>query len=128
MAERTLSAEALDARVRDIASRLRCLVCQNQTIADSHADLALDLRAQIREQLERGATEEDIERYMVARYGEFILYNPPLHASTSLLWFGPALLVAGGLAGLGFAIRRRARLAQSGAPIAHDPDDSLADS
>jgi cytochrome c-type biogenesis protein CcmH len=87
---------ALEKRVTQIASELRCLVCQNQTIADSNADLALDLRNTIREQLKKGASEKDVVDFMVARYGDFVLYRPPLKASTVLLWFGPLLLVAGG--------------------------------
>ncbi len=113
---------SMEARVKALALELRCLVCQNQTIADSHAELALDLRARIREQVAAGASDDAVRRYMVDRYGEFVLYRPPLHASTALLWFGPALLVVAGLAALALTLRRRAR----SAPQA-DPDDSLAD-
>jgi cytochrome c-type biogenesis protein CcmH len=87
---------ALEKRVTQIASELRCLVCQNQTIADSNADLALDLRNTIREQLKKGASDKDVVDFMVERYGDFVLYRPPLKATTVLLWFGPLLLVAGG--------------------------------
>lgn len=84
---------ALEERVTHIASELRCLVCQNQTIADSNADLALDLRNTIREQLKGGASEKEVVGFMVARYGDFVLYNPPFKATTVLLWLGPFLLV-----------------------------------
>jgi cytochrome c-type biogenesis protein CcmH len=102
---------AIEARMMRIAAELRCLVCQNQTIADSHADLAQDLRQQVRVQLREGRSEAEILRYMTDRYGDFVLYRPPVKASTALLWFGPALLLVGGLAMLLVLLRRRARLA-----------------
>src|SRR4051794_40030319 len=83
---------ALEARTMDLATKLRCLVCQNQTIADSQAGLAVDLRNEIREQLAKGKSERDIIDYMVARYGDFVLYNPPFKATTALLWLGPLVL------------------------------------
>ena len=107
----TAADPALEDRMLAITSELRCLVCQNQTIADSHADLAADLRQEVREMLQRGQTPEQIRRYMTDRYGDFILYRPPLKASTAVLWLGPALLLAVALAALGLVIRRRARLA-----------------
>jgi len=85
---------ALDERARDIAHELRCLVCQNQTIADSNAPLAVDLRNQIREQLAAGKSERDVLDFMVARYGDFVLYRPPFKAATLALWLGPFLLLA----------------------------------
>ena len=89
---------ALDKRVAGLAHELRCLVCQNQTLADSNAPLAVDLRNQIREQLKGGASERDVIDFMVARYGDFVLYRPPLKASTLALWIGPfVLLLAGAL-------------------------------
>ena len=84
---------ALDKRVAGLAHELRCLVCQNQTLADSNAPLAVDLRNQIREQLQGGASERDVIDFMVARYGDFVLYRPPFKASTLLLWAGPFLLL-----------------------------------
>jgi len=87
----------LDRRVMALSSELRCLVCQNQTLADSNADLAVDLRRQIREQLGSGKSERDVLDFMVQRYGDFVLYRPPLKASTVLLWIGPFLLVILGL-------------------------------
>jgi cytochrome c-type biogenesis protein CcmH len=99
---------ALEARVMHLAEELRCLVCQNQTIADSHAGLALDLKTQIREQLRAGRSEAQVLDYMVARYGDFVLYRPPVKASTALLWFGPFVLLALG-AGAAFVVVRRRR-------------------
>lgn len=87
----------LEKRVMDIAAELRCLVCQNQTLADSNAELAVDLRNSIREQLGRGASEREVLDFMVARYGDFVLYRPPLKASTALLWGGPFLFVGFGI-------------------------------
>ena len=87
---------AVEQRLKDLAEELRCLVCQNQTIADSNATLALDLRNQIREQIAQGKTDDQIRTYMVERYGDFVLYRPPLKATTVILWLGPlALLVVG---------------------------------
>ena len=88
------------ARAVKLSEKLRCLVCQNQSIADSNAELAQDLRGQIREQIAAGKTDDEIVAYMVARYGDFVLYEPPLKATTALLWAGPALLVLGGFVGL----------------------------
>ncbi len=87
---------ALEQRVMTLAAELRCLVCQNQTIADSSAPLAEDLRNQVREKMRQGASDSEIVDYMVARYGDFVLYRPPLKLTTALLWFGPLLLLAGG--------------------------------
>jgi cytochrome c-type biogenesis protein CcmH len=100
----------LEARMMRIAAELRCLVCQNQTIADSHADLAVDLRRQVREMLLRGDSEQQIIDYMTARYGDFVRYRPPLKVTTLLLWFGPGLLLVGGLLALFFVLRRRAAM------------------
>ena len=80
---------SLEKRVAALAEELRCLVCQNQTLADSNAPLAQDLRNQIREQLAKGASENEVREFMVARYGDFVLYKPPLKASTVALWAGP---------------------------------------
>ncbi|WP_425466958.1 cytochrome c-type biogenesis protein [Paraburkholderia dinghuensis] len=96
-----------DARVRAIASTLRCLVCQNQTLADSNADLAADLRERIREQVRAGATDDDIRAYMVRRYGDFVLYQPPLKPVTWLLWFGPFIALVAAALALFAGIRRR---------------------
>jgi cytochrome c-type biogenesis protein CcmH len=97
----------LDKRVMKLANELRCLVCQNQTIADSNAELALDLRNTIRQQLAKGASEQEVLDFMTARYGDFVLYRPPLKATTVLLWSGPFLLLVLGLFFLLKKIRNR---------------------
>jgi len=109
----------LEARMLSITSELRCLVCQNQTIADSHAELADDLRRQVREMLVRGDTDKQIIDYMTARYGDFVLYRPPVKATTWLLWFGPGLLLVGGLAALALVLRQRSRMS----PDRFEPDE-----
>jgi cytochrome c-type biogenesis protein CcmH len=101
----------LEAKVLAIAAELRCLVCQNQTIADSNADLAVDLRKQVREMLQQGQSQAQILDYMTARYGDFVLYRPPVKSTTALLWFGPAVLLVGGLAVFLTVMVRRSRLA-----------------
>lgn len=108
----------LEKRMQAIAGELRCLVCQNETIAASNADLAVDLRRQVREMLREGKSEREIIDYMTARYGDFVLYRPPVKGSTALLWFGPAALLVGGVAVLWLVLRRRSRLA----PDAFEPD------
>ena len=98
---------ALEQRVMRLTAELRCLVCQNQSLADSHADLAIDLKNQVRSQMRAGKSDAEIREFMVARYGDFVLYNPPLKTTTLFLWVGPfVLLAAAGLA-LGFYLRRR---------------------
>lgn len=87
----------LEDRVMSLAQELRCLVCQNETIADSRADLAVDLRNQIREQMKAGKSDKEIIAFMTERYGKFILFRPPVDPTTYLLWFGPFVLLFGGL-------------------------------
>lgn len=96
-------------RAIELEENLRCLVCQNQTIADSNAELAQDLRRQVREQIAQGRTDAEIISYMVQRYGDFVLYKPPVKATTLLLWFGPALLLLGAGVALFRNVRTRAR-------------------
>ena len=98
---------ALEKRVQRLGEELRCLVCQNQTIADSHAGLAVDLKNQIREQLQAGRTDQQILDYMVERYGDFVLYRPPVKATTVLLWAGPFVLLAIGVGAAVVIVRRR---------------------
>ena len=89
-------APAVEERVKALAEELRCLVCQNQTLADSNAPLAVDLRNQIREQVKAGASDEQVVGFMVARYGDFVRYRPPFTATTFLLWAGPFLFLLAG--------------------------------
>lgn len=84
---------AHDARYRALLEELRCVVCQNQTLAESNAPLAVDLREQVRVRIEAGASDREIVEYLTARYGDFVLYRPPLNAVTALLWFSPLLLL-----------------------------------
>ncbi len=97
----------LEQRVNALANELRCLVCQNETIAASKAPLAIDLKNQVREQMKQGTSDREILDFMVARYGDFVLYRPPFKASTLLLWLGPLLLLAAGLFTLFFNLARR---------------------
>jgi cytochrome c-type biogenesis protein CcmH len=108
---------ALEERVLKIAEQLRCLVCQNETIAASRADLAIDLRNQVRDQLRAGRSEREIRDYMVARYGDFVLYTPPLKPSTWLLWGGPFALLGVTAGALGFLAMRRRRQGTGAAPL-----------
>jgi cytochrome c-type biogenesis protein CcmH len=97
----------LDRRVNALATELRCLVCQNQTLAESNAPLAVDMRNQIREQMKAGASERDVVDFLVARYGDFVLYRPPLKGTTVALWAGPFVLLAFGAWLLVRRLRRR---------------------
>lgn len=105
----------LEARAREISQGLRCVVCQNQSIDDSDAPLARDLRVLLREQLSQGATDQQARDFLVARYGHFVLLKPPFEAATFALWLGPlAILLAGGAGVASYVRRRRA----PGGPIA----------
>ncbi len=97
----------VEARLKHLAVELRCLVCQNQTLADSDAPLAEDLRREIREMIAKDMSDQDIIDFLVARYGDFVLYRPPLKATTALLWLGPFLLLIAGATTLVFVLRRR---------------------
>jgi len=98
---------AFEARIKHLESELRCLVCQNQTLADSNADLADDLRREVRNLARAGSSDEEIKTYLVARYGDFVLYRPPLKLTTLLLWGGPFVLLAGGALLWWMILRRR---------------------
>ena len=101
---------AVEKRMLSLAAELRCLVCQNQTIADSNAPLAEDLRRQVREMIARGDSDKQIIEFMTQRYGDFVLYRPPLKGTTAALWFGPFALLLGGLGVFTIVLRRRSRL------------------
>ena len=110
---------ALDARLKKLETELRCLVCQNQTLADSNADLASDLRREVRELALAGKSDSEIRDYLVARYGDFVLYDPPLKPTTLLLWLGPFVALAGGGL-LWWRVLRRRQRAFAAAPT-RDP-------
>jgi len=93
-----------------LVSELRCLVCQNQTIGDSNAELAADLRRQVYEMLQQGKSKADIQQFMTDRYGDFVLYNPPFKATTSLLWLGPVAFLLIGLIAVFLFVRRKKSL------------------
>jgi cytochrome c-type biogenesis protein CcmH len=97
----------LERRVNHVAEQLRCLVCQNQSIADSHAQLALDLKREARLQLSQGRSEQEVIDFMVQRYGDFVLYRPPFKAITMVLWLGPFVALAAGSMALLYNLRRR---------------------
>jgi len=96
-----------EARLKQLAVELRCLVCQNQTLADSNAPLAEDLRREVREMIAKDMSDKEIIDFLVARYGDFVLYRPPLKTTTTLLWLGPFLLLIAGATTLVLALRRR---------------------
>ena len=98
---------ALEARARELSKDIRCLVCQNQSIDDSNADLARDLRVLVRERLTQGESNDQVMDYLVKRYGDFVLLRPPVKASTYLLWYGPIIIFVMGALGLFLYFRRR---------------------
>ncbi|WP_052341018.1 cytochrome c-type biogenesis protein [Salinarimonas rosea] len=108
---------ALEERAREVSKGLRCLVCQNQSIDDSDAPLARDLRTLVRERIEAGDTNDEVVSFVVDRYGDFVLLRPPLNAYTIVLWVAPTLVLIAGAAGLVLTLRRRRRIA-AGAPTA----------
>ncbi len=105
--DEVLADPALEARAREIGKELRCLVCQNQSIDDSNADLARDLRILVRERLKAGDSDAQVMDYVVARYGDFVRLRPPVRRETYFLWFGPALVLAAACGALLLAVRRR---------------------
>jgi cytochrome c-type biogenesis protein CcmH len=116
-----LADPALEARARAISSELRCLVCQNQSIDDSNADLAHDLRVLIRERLSAGDSDEQVRQFMVRRYGDFILLKPPVKPVTYLLWFGPfAVLALGALSAAAYFRHSRGGAQSAPAPLSAD--------
>ena len=111
--------QQVEARLMAIAEELRCLVCQNESLAASRADLAMDLKREVRELIRGGKSDAEIRDFLVQRYGDFVLYRPPLKESTLLLWVGPFMLLVAGFAGVAIFVRRR-RGAQSAALSAED--------
>ena len=124
----------LEKRMIGLAENLRCLVCQNESLASSRSGLAEDLRREIREQMKKGMTDQEIIDYLVSRYGDFVLFDPPMKSYTLLLWYGPFALLLIGLAGLVFQLRKRkntlpegqlsAEQAQRAAAFLKPPKDS----
>lgn len=115
-----LADPALEARARSLSREIRCLVCQNQSIDDSEAELARDLRLILRERIAAGDSDAEVKDYLVARYGDFVLLDPPIKPTTWLLWFGPAAILLIALGGAWLYLRRRPSLAEA-APL--DPDE-----
>ena len=113
-------------RVLAISEQLRCLVCQNQSIADSNADLAVDLRNQVIEQINAGRTDKEIIDYMVDRYGDFVLYKPPFKASTEILWVGPVALFLIALVAFYMNLRRRKQSAAATERVLSDEEQKRA--
>lgn len=97
----------LEKRMIGLAEKLRCLVCQNESLASSHAELAEDLRREVREQMQKGMSDEEIIDYLVSRYGDFVLYDPPVKSYTLLLWFGPFALLLIAVGVLFYQVRKR---------------------
>ncbi len=114
------SEQALEQRLMTLSAELRCLVCQNQSLADSHAELAVDLKNQVRDMMRAGRTDEEIKDYLTQRYGDFVLYRPPVKRSTWVLWAGPFVLLVGGLVVLRRTLRRRNAAGASGVAPAGD--------
>jgi cytochrome c-type biogenesis protein CcmH len=108
-----LADPALEARARDLSREIRCLVCQNQSIDESEADLARDLRLILRERIAAGDSDAQVKDFLVERYGDFVLLDPPVKAKTWLLWFGPAAILLLAFAGASFYLRRRAAAADA---------------
>jgi cytochrome c-type biogenesis protein CcmH len=109
LAEHPMS-PAVEKRLVNLSQKLRCLVCQNESLASSHAELAEDLRRQVREMMEKGMTDQQIIDYLVARYGDFVLYDPPVKETTMLLWYGPFALLLIGAGVLYYQLRKRRRI------------------
>jgi cytochrome c-type biogenesis protein CcmH len=122
-----LKDQALESRAREISQKLRCVVCQNQSIDDSSAPLAKDLRVLVRERLMAGDSDDQVTNFMVARYGNFVLLKPPMQLNTLLLWFGPALLLALALFVLFRTLKAQARLTlvDTAVPLSVDDEKRL---
>lgn len=120
-----LADPALEARARALTAELRCVVCQNQSVDDSDAPLAKDIRVLVRERIMAGDTDEEVIDYIVARYGRFVLLNPPLSGDTVLLWFGPGILLVVGLALAYLYVRRLNRAPVAPQPLSPAEEDTV---
>jgi cytochrome c-type biogenesis protein CcmH len=116
---------ALEERARELSKELRCVVCQNQSIDDSNAPLARDLRLLVRERLAAGDSDPEVLSFVTARYGDFVLLKPPVRSSTWVLWYGPLIIVILGAIGIGFWMRRQRRT-QVVAPLSAEESEELA--
>ena len=116
--------QAQEVRFQNLTKQLRCLVCQNENLADSNAELARDLRLEVFKLMQQGRTDAQIKQYLVARYSKFVLYDPPLEPSTWLLWFGPALILLAGAGVVLVAVRKRRRGEAAGAAAIDVPTDN----
>ncbi|MDR6935488.1 MULTISPECIES: cytochrome c-type biogenesis protein [unclassified Luteibacter] len=114
---------AEEVRFQKLSAELRCPMCQNETLADSNAPIAHDLRRQVFEMMQAGRSDDEIKAFLVERYSQFVLYKPPVEPSTWLLWFGPLLLLAVGGIVVAVQVRRRARLAPAAPPANDNGDD-----
>ncbi|MCU0975721.1 MAG: cytochrome c-type biogenesis protein CcmH [Steroidobacteraceae bacterium] len=114
---------AMQARYDALTRELRCTVCQNQTIADSNASLARDLRREVRRLMAEGKSDQEVRDFLTARYTDFVLYKPPVKPQTYLLWAAPFLLLVGGLGAAGVVIARRARLARENPSLLDDDNE-----
>ena len=121
-----LADPVLEARAREVSAELRCLVCQNQSIDDSNADLAKDLRILVRERIKEGDTNDQVMNYLVARYGEFVLLKPRFTAHTVILWLGPPLVLLLGAIGVFTFLRRRRPAPSEVAPLSDEDEARLA--
>lgn len=121
-----LADPAREARAREISRGLRCLVCQNESIDESNADLARDLRKLVRERIAAGDSDAEVVGYVVSRYGDFVLLDPPFKPATYALWLGPPMLLAIAIAALVLFYRRRAAGSAGGAPLSAADEDRLA--
>jgi cytochrome c-type biogenesis protein CcmH len=126
MPDEILDDPALEARAREISKGLRCLVCQNQSIDDSNADLARDLRVLVRERLQAGDSDEAVLDFVVARYGDYVLLNPPVKTGTILLWAGPGVILLLGIGGVVLMLRRRADAGTAPAPLTPEEEARVA--
>ena len=115
--------DKVEDRMMHMAEELRCLVCQNESVAASRADFAVDIRELIRERIRAGDSDAEILAFLVSRYGDFILYRPPLKATTLLLWFGPTLLMIFGLVALIVTLRRRRRNAMADTSLSEEEEE-----
>lgn len=116
---------AVEKRLIDISSEMRCLVCQNESLAASQADLAKDLRQEIREQIQKGLSDKQISDYLVTRYGDFVRYRPPMKPTTWALWFGPFLLLFGALSLLLWTLWHRIMQRPDDAPLSSEDKQKI---